>query len=321
MSTKKETHDDPIAVWETIDAPMALRYLETSLGNRPISMAIVNDYLSQIRCGIFAQTHQGIGFDKKNHLRDGHHRLWAVAETATPDNPKGIPVRIMVTRGLSEEACAHLDRGKTRSVQDQAHFDGLEIDKLAWGVAKMLVRGPTTANVSIPYVVLRDWYNFYREGIDQALQWRAGCRPAQRRMSLPMTVPFVRAYYHFEDRGRLERMLEVIRNGVAINESESAAIALRDAWLSGRLGTNASDQYFKTESAIRSFMEARSMRNLQRVTAELFLVAKLPAKLVYRVEKAQGRWKEGAPAAASKLNKKNAPEVETRDTARTTEYA
>lgn len=77
--------------------------------NRPLSRHSVDMLVGAIKRGEWRTTHQGIAFNKKDELIDGQHRLTAIAEA-------GIPVEIMVTMDLEEDAYQAIDIGRKRSL-------------------------------------------------------------------------------------------------------------------------------------------------------------------------------------------------------------
>lgn len=92
--------------------------------NRPVSLRRVNEYALEMLKGNWKHTHQGIGFDKKGHLKDGQHRLLALVQAAEEGamegdikydpNPK-IAINFQVTYGLETDVFDRLDVGLARS--------------------------------------------------------------------------------------------------------------------------------------------------------------------------------------------------------------
>jgi len=96
----------------TIVTPeMAKQWLQCNITNRRYRLDWVTQLRGVIERGEWITTHQGVAFDEAGNLLDGQHRLGAIAAA-------GIPVKVMVTRGLPKEAFAVMDRGKARSLRD-----------------------------------------------------------------------------------------------------------------------------------------------------------------------------------------------------------
>ena len=94
---------------ETVTPAQAEIWLRTQAPNRTPIRSHVNYLATEIRAGRWRVTHQGIAFDNHGVLLDGQHRLMAIVAA-------GLPVRVLVTRGLSrEDALAGVDVGKNRS--------------------------------------------------------------------------------------------------------------------------------------------------------------------------------------------------------------
>ena len=262
--------------WEEIGPDKAMKYLETMNGNRTVRQARVDFYAAQMKAGMWRPTHQGIAFDKDGHLVDGQHRMWAAVESKTA-------ITIMVSRGLSPEDVEALDTVLTRNYSDVAYYQGWEpTDPMTGAVAKMLVLGPTgSRNRVIPAPVMHEWYEFYKEGIDFALHLRWNCAPsAGKVLTLPITAAFARAYYSV-NKDVLARMGEVVKTGQYGVEADRAAFVLREAWLLKRMGATQGEPYFKTEAAIRAFVERRPIKKLQVTEGEIFDIPKLPKEKRY----------------------------------------
>lgn len=95
-------------VTENITPIIAKQYLNTSRGNRPISVVTVNKYANAMKKGDWLLNGMCIIFDNEGHLIDGHHRLEAVIKA-------GIPVKFDVCRGVSNECFTTFDCGRHRT--------------------------------------------------------------------------------------------------------------------------------------------------------------------------------------------------------------
>lgn len=102
---------------EIITPELAAKYLEKNISNRRIRQADVDMLARDIKTGNWCITHQGIAFNDAGNLIDGQHRLTAIVQA-------GIPVKMMVTRGLSEFSVIGVDRGIKRTVNDNLAITG-----------------------------------------------------------------------------------------------------------------------------------------------------------------------------------------------------
>lgn len=258
--------------WESIGPDKAMLYLESMDGNRTVRQTDVNYLAIQMKMGLWRETPQGIVFDDEGCLIDGQHRMWAVIES-------GVTIKIKVSRGWPHDTALVLDTGRTRSYADVAHYEGWDTDPLTGSCARLLALGPTAQPVKVPAQMLHDWYMHYKEGVDFALALRLSTRPRTgKSITLPMAAPFAAAYYHVE-RDMLTRFGAILQTGQFEVEADRAAFTLREAWLSGRIGTGRSEPYFKTEAAIKAFIERRPIKTLQRPEAIYFIPPKLPQNL------------------------------------------
>lgn len=96
-------------VTENITPAKAQEYLNTSMGNRPISKPTVHSYADTMKQGGWMLNGVPIVFDTDGHLLDGHHRLEAITLA-------GIPVKMDVCRGVQSEAFTTYDCGRHRSL-------------------------------------------------------------------------------------------------------------------------------------------------------------------------------------------------------------
>lgn len=255
--------------FEKIGPDKAYAYLETMTGNRNVRQRNIDYLAAQMKAGLWRRTHQGIAFDAEGHLIDGQHRMWAVIES-------GVTIETMVTRGVAAEDVAVVDGGLARDFNDVAHYSGWELDNNQATIAKILVLGPGLAHRKIPPEVLVEWHGFYRDQVDFANKLRLSCRPTTgKSITLFMAAAFARAYPHVGPE-MLARFGEVLKSGQITVEADRAAFVLRDAWLTSRLGKSATEQYLKTEAAIRAFADRRPVRKLQKPDAELYEIKKLP---------------------------------------------
>lgn len=260
------------AEFEKIGPEKAMKYIETMTGNRSVRQKHVDYLAAQMKAGMWRRTHQGIAFDKEGRLVDGQHRMWAIIESAAT-------IDVMVTRGLSPEDIAALDGGLSRDFQDSAHYSGWGDDKLGAAIAKILVLGAGQGHKKIPPNVVHEWYEFYKDGCDFAATLRLECRPSQgKSMTVYMAAAFARAFY-VVGAATLVKMGNILKTGQKDAEADHAAVALRDAWLTSRMGASRIEQYLKTEAAIRAFSDRRGIRKLQRADDELFPIKKLPFEL------------------------------------------
>lgn len=270
------------STWENVGPDKATAYLETMDGNRSVRQTRIDFYAAQMKAGLWRKVPQGIIFDTKGHLVDGQHRMWAIIES-------GCTVPLYVHRGMNPDDVAALDTGLIRGFADTAHYAGWESgDPVAAAIARTMVLGPGSRSRMIPAEVAHRWQEFYEEAITFACRVRLATRGlGSKVIPIAVATPFARAWYS-ENHDRLEQMAAILKSGIIEHQADRAAIALRDAWLTKRLGRTETEQYQKASAAIRAFCERRGIRNLQRAESELWSIPKLPAALTYTVQATRG---------------------------------
>lgn len=108
---------DVTCTLETIDRKKAHEYLATSLANRNVRKAHVNDLIGRQLRGEWLTNGDTLRFDSDGNLRDGQHRLMMVTNT-------GIPITVVVVRGIDPDAFHTMDTGRSRSLADVFTIQG-----------------------------------------------------------------------------------------------------------------------------------------------------------------------------------------------------
>lgn len=105
---------------ELITPEIAKEMLATNYRNRPLRESVVNDYVRMFRNGEFVEESPNtISINTKGKLIDGQHRLTAIIRL-------GISVWLYVARDVPDNAV--IDRGMMRALQDSLYMRG-EISK------------------------------------------------------------------------------------------------------------------------------------------------------------------------------------------------
>lgn len=102
------THSTISASVEKITPELAAEYLKQNKENRSIRDKAVAPLMQDMLHGNWKLTGEAIKFDTEDKLIDGQHRLTAVERS-------GIPVEMMVIRGVQPEAQLVLDTGMKRT--------------------------------------------------------------------------------------------------------------------------------------------------------------------------------------------------------------
>ena len=109
---------------------LAEEYMTHNTGNRrekPVKQAgMVRDQLS----GNWLQTGESIKFDRDGRMIDGQNRCRAVMTS-------GVPIPVLVIRGLDPESQGVMDSGTTRTSRDALYFAGIDSAKEVNAVANI----------------------------------------------------------------------------------------------------------------------------------------------------------------------------------------
>lgn len=259
---------DPLTAWHTVTPKMAEEWLEKfNTKNRGISTDRVIRYSEDMERGKWLVTHQGIAFDVNGELIDGAQRLSAIVLT-------GLPLRVLVTRGLSPDVRAVVDQGKARSIQDGIALDGgPKIPREAVSVARHVLMAPGFVVVPVwsPGMV-RDAVNLNHDLIARVCGEAAGASVKMRGRTVLLAL-MARAL----QRGSIEKIrhfAHVLSTGEGTgSKTETQIIKLRD-WI--RESADARKPgiagprgiYQKAQVVLASFLIGESAEKLPRSTTE-----------------------------------------------------
>jgi hypothetical protein len=294
---------------KTVQTPvtpqMAMAWLEKNTHNRPVSQGQVDRYARDMAMGRWRITHQGIAISDVGTVIDGQHRLWAVIESQRT-------VIMQVTTGLPLDTQEAIDGGLGRSARDViALRDGEKLETIHMGVARLLARQITGIDSPTRQEII-DCFGVHRARIAQAVEMF----PARVRYIRTATIATVitRALYT-EDATDVARFVQILCDGVRADSDEPQrrddnALLLRKfvigehAHFSGRgLRPTAADIYYKTERALRAYLDRDRLKSLYAASEEMFRVPgeapKKPKKSKERERlrlKAVAKRKEQVPA-------------------------
>lgn len=102
-----------------VTADLATDLLKRNRKNRPVSRREVDRLKRILEAGKFRYNGEAVKFDKKGNLKDGQHRLTAVAES-------GVPADMLIVTGLDENVFTTLDQGRKRTGGDVLFMRGIK---------------------------------------------------------------------------------------------------------------------------------------------------------------------------------------------------
>jgi hypothetical protein len=245
---------------------MATQWLEKNSNNRSVRRHRVKKLRDDLKNNRFYATHQGIAFNCNGDLKDGQHRLTAIAE-------EGIGAWMMVTTGLPSSALAYVDRGSGRQIQDNAKLAGLDVSKNDVSIAYVAMEAPVSIAHSSS-MSEQSVLDFVESRKDAFLAVR-GIAIKKSLSKAAVLAAFVRAFPHCPT-SAWHRCLSLFMNGVDDNFDpikERAIIVFRDLCLSAGLKNSYADRidlYRRCQRAIKAFMNAEELKMVKPSEQDFF---------------------------------------------------
>lgn len=279
MISKKQTGSSIVTEIMLVTPKLAKKWLEeTNTNNRRIASMKVMAMAAAIERGEWHLTHQGIAFYEDDSLADGQHRLSAIVKADKP-------VRCMVTYGLPKQAHAGIDEGKIgRNLQDRMTFLGRNLQRLELAIYRNL-----WSELRRQKLGLECWDEHHPQSDLEAFAAMQSqyAEAVQFVMSVPVPANKVRhgclfasvaAAYFTEDHDRLKEFLQVVASGIARDEADSAAIRVRDYFMTSTLSRSTParfDAYCKCCAGVSSFVRHRGLSKLYAARTLLFALPSL----------------------------------------------
>lgn len=107
---------------KVIDVEEAKSLLERNIRNRNLDAKTVSRYAEMMRRGEWRENYEPLHFSEGGVLLNGQHRLNAIVKS-------GVPQRMIIIRGIKDEAMDSYDRLKTRSTADIMSLHDIENSK------------------------------------------------------------------------------------------------------------------------------------------------------------------------------------------------
>lgn len=249
---------------ELITPAKAKAYFAANAKNRKVRQGNVDKYAKDMMAGKWKLTHQGICFYADGTLADGQHRLLAIIKA-------GFPVKMNVTRGLDKNAGTTLDIGGVRNDVDLSLAMGVD-----FGLTPQMVACSNAMRVTHrrEQETVQDRLGFAVAHLDAIKFAVASCKTGVAKIAMVRGV-VARAWYT-ADRDHLARFGDVVSTGRGEGPHDDAAIILRnlvirDPGISSGYA-NRTTLNLKVQSALRSFLDGRSISRLFEAKAPIFLL-------------------------------------------------
>lgn len=200
--------------------------LEHNSGNRSLRAKMVDKYRRALREGRWLLTHQGIAFDRDGVLRDGQHRLTAIAE-------EGRSAQMLVSFGLSPEAFCVMDTGAKRTAGDVLEINGRGGGRDLASAARCIILAKSSAPRGNKSVDNDEVDAFVRDTPSLLAFFPAA---AHVRGNVRSGVGLIAGLYLISEVATpvaLHEFMEKVRTGVGFQDKRDAALALRNGLMSG----------------------------------------------------------------------------------------
>ena len=126
------------AVIVTMTQQLAKDYLSRNIENRKVKGKALFFYKKQMLSGKWKENGEPIIIDVNGVVKDGQHRLMAVAET-------GFAYRVPVISGVNPNVMDTIDTGANRSASDVLHLEGFKYSVHLSSIIRQLIFGKSTS--------------------------------------------------------------------------------------------------------------------------------------------------------------------------------
>lgn len=202
---------------EVITPQIANLYLQTSAGNRSTKHQHVRLLAQDMKNGKFDITHQGICFNDSGNLIDGHHRMKAIIQA-------GIPIAMMVTRGLKNSA--NIDRGQQRTILDCAKMTNQESLWITKSIASVVVYCHNIMKMKT--ISVAEQIEFAESHKENLIFCASGYRHVKNFSRSPIHAAAFCSVENGVDKKHIDRFFNVLKTGVTEQQGDELVIRLRD---------------------------------------------------------------------------------------------
>jgi hypothetical protein len=242
-----------------ITPEQAIEWLSRTAPNqRTLKHGRIKMYASDMIDGNWKLTHQGIAFNTKGELIDGQNRLSAICRA-------DMPVKMVVTYNVDNDAMPNIDLGIKRSGSDVYRITGESISNEMIAIARMIEEGETIysdTKVLSPFQV-KAQFEKHREAIAGVCSMIKGRHAGLT--SAPVLGAFCRAWYHVPQ-SKLQEAMDVLMSGIIDNTKGShTLIRLRDYLINTRLGNSGPfrmEKFRRVQRCIKAYVDNENLSKL-----------------------------------------------------------
>lgn len=244
---------------ETVTPELASEYLKANHSNRPLKKALINNYARTMAGGGWRLTHQGIAFNCDGTLLDGQHRLKAIEQA-------NVPIQMVVTRGVSQDAQLVMDDHAKRSAGDAlsiARGEKITQSMVATirGCVELQRTGYHTATMTKQEI--NDVLEIF-QGPLAFIESQLRCNE-RGVTSAPVRSAIALAWFYVDSLERLEEFCEILfGRQMPTEQGDRSAVVIREWLLRNGVRNNQTrvEAFRKTQRAILAFMEREALTKL-----------------------------------------------------------
>jgi hypothetical protein len=245
----------PKAEYEDVTPDLAVKYLANQRENRNLKHAFLSYLIHAMNSGQFNGSNGSpIRFDKDGRLADGQHRLTAIVAT-------GKTQRMLVVRGIDEEALKTIDISVPRSLGDQLRIERGERNVLA-RVACLNTAVRLLTGYIVPVRLTEqydEWSKIFKAGIDMLVEEQVFTTTHMRNANLSGALAFA----YKADPDAIQALVVKARDGIGLG-ADDVARTLRDyMFVRERDRVSNIDVAKKVLGACKAVVEGRTMAKLQ----------------------------------------------------------
>jgi hypothetical protein len=258
----------PHVTIETVTPDMAARWMATKAPNRRPQPSRIDQYARDMAAGRWALNGETVKFDRQGRCIDGQHRLAAVVEA-------GVPVTMMVVRGLPSNAIETVDAGRARQFADALNIKGESSAHALAAAAAWVWRYENGS--------MRDTNTISHRELADVLGRHPGLRDSVGKMKRTVAPPAALAFVHYMGSQQHPDLAEEYVHGIAHG-------TMRDG-----TGLGAHHPVFVLRERLRNEGQNRKS-SLRRIEA-LALMVKAWNHLVAGRDVMSLRWRSQGPKA------------------------
>ena len=235
-----------------ITPEMAQKMLDKNVVNRVMSDRRIGSYAELMRNGDWSLTHQGVAFYEDGTLADGQQRLTGIIQA-------GVPVEMLVVRGLKKSQAIHIDTHRPRSKMDGIKIGGLN----DWLTSKQI--GMINL-LSTPKRLSTEEILSFADDMEIHIKAASECFVTNRRHLNPSVIlaGLMLAHFYGEKITKLRRFAEVLLSGVSESPDERVIILAREAFLRSKANgeSDKREKLLKLQKAIYAYCRGESVTRL-----------------------------------------------------------